>query len=178
MKMRKKVHPENRCSATVFRVCDAVFIMKEIVTFCMKGCFTIQKNKKICSIIDLELEDPNAADYAEIPFENRVTYPLSSKLTVNLSKTENDTKSPYAQVEVTLMLNKTAEAYETVQPLLANYEPIIRSIVGEEISKYTTENLNGNKDFIQKTIRTRLSTEFGTSDLLIAVDLNWTYDSK
>ena len=76
------------------------------------------------------------------------------------------------------MLNKTAEAYETVQPLLTNYEPIIRSIVGEEISKYTTENLNGNKDFIQKTIRTRLSTEFGTSDLLIAVDLNWTYDSK
>ena len=77
-----------------------------------------------------------------------------------------------------MMLNKTAEAYETVQPLLTNYEPIIRSIVGEEISKYTTDNLNENKDFIQKTIRTRLSTEFGTSDLLIAVDLNWTYDSK
>ena len=87
-------------------------------------------------------------------------------------------ESPYAQVEVTLMLNKTAESYETVQPLLANYEPIIRSIVGDEISKYTTENLNENKDLIQKTIRTRLSTEFGTSDLLIAVDLNWTYDSK
>lgn len=134
--------------------------------------------QKICSIIELELEDPNAADYAEIPFEDRETYPLSSKLTVNLSKTENDSKSPYAQVEVTLMLNKTAESYETVQPLLANYEPIIRSIVGDEISKYTTENLNENKDLIQKTIRTRLSTEFGTSDLLIAVDLNWTYDSK
>ena len=53
--MRKKVHPENRCAATVFRVCDAVFIMKEIVTFCMKGCFTIQKNKKICAIIVLIL---------------------------------------------------------------------------------------------------------------------------
>ena len=134
--------------------------------------------QKICSIIELELEDPNAADYAEIPFEDRVTYPLSSKLTINLTKMEGEVKSPYAQVEVTLMLNKQAEAFATVQPLLANYEPIIRSIVGEEIAKYTTENLNANKDLIQKTIRTRLSTEFGTSDLLIAVDLNWTYDSK
>ena len=134
--------------------------------------------QKICSIIELELEDPDAADYAEIPFEDRETYPLSSKLTVNLAKKPGDVKSPYAQVEVTLMLNKKAEGYETVQPLLANYEPIIRSIISDEISKYTTDNLNENKDAIQKLIRTKLSTEFGTTDLLIGVDLNWTYDSK
>lgn len=134
--------------------------------------------QKICSVIDLELEDPDASEYAEIPFENRETYALSSKITVNLTKAADEAKSPYAQVEVTLLLNKTADAYEKVQPLLGNYEPIIRSIVGDEISKYTTENLNENKDLIQKTIKTKLGTEFGTSDLLIGVDLNWTYDSK
>ena len=134
--------------------------------------------QKICSIIDLELEDPNAADYAEIPFEDRETYNLSSKITVNLAKAEGETKSPYAQVEATLMLNKKAESYETVQPLLANYESIIISIIKEEVSKYTTDNLDANKDDIQKMIWTRLSTEFGTTDLLIGVVLNWTYDSK
>lgn len=134
--------------------------------------------QKICTIIDLELEDPDAADYVEIPFEDRETYTLSSKETVNLTKTETQTKNPYAQVEIILMLNKKADSYETVQPLLANYEGIIRGIVSEEVSKYTTDTLDANKDLIQKTIRTKLSTEFGTTDLLIGVVLNWTYDSK
>jgi len=134
--------------------------------------------QKICSIIDLELEDPNAADYIEIPFEDRETYNLASKITVNLSKAEGQTKSPYAQVEATLMLNKKADGYETIQPLLANYESIIISIIKEEVAKYTTDNLDENKDAIQKMLWTRLSTEFGTTDLLIGVVLNWTYDSK
>ena len=134
--------------------------------------------QKICSIIDLELEDPNAADYAEIPFEDRETYNLASKITVNLKKAEGEAKSSYAQVEVTLMLNKKAESYETVQPLLVNYESVIKTIVSEEIAKYTTDNLDENKDAIQKMLWTRLSTEFGTTDLLIGVVLSWTYDSK
>lgn len=134
--------------------------------------------QKICTIIDLELEDPDAADYVEIPFEDRVTYNLASKITVNLTKAEGQTKSPYAQVEVTLMLNKKAETYETIQPLLVNYESVIRNIVSEEVCVYTTDDLDANKDFIQKRILTRLSTEFGTTDLLIGVVLNWTHDTK
>ena len=134
--------------------------------------------QKICSIIDLELEDPNAADYAEIPFEDRETYNLANKITVNLAKAPGSSKSPYAQVEVTLMLNKKADSYETIQPLLINYESVIRNIVSEEISKYTTDNLDANKDAIQKMIWTRLCTEFGDTDLLIGVLLQWTYDSK
>ena len=59
-----------------------------------------------------------------------------------------------------------------------NYENIIRNIVSEEVSKYTTDELDANKDAIQKMIWTRLSTEFGNTDLLIGVVLNWTYDSK
>ena len=134
--------------------------------------------RKICTIIDLELEDPNAADYIEIPFEDRENYNLSNKITVNLAKAEGSTKNPYAQIEVTLMLNKKAKSYETIQPLLANYESVIRNIVSEEVSKYTTDELDVNKIEIQKMIRTRLSTEFGNTDLLIGVLLNWTYDSK
>lgn len=134
--------------------------------------------QKICAIIELELEDPDAADYAEIPFEDRETYNLANKITVNLAKAEGETKSPYAQVEVTLMLNKKAKGYETIQPLLANYESVIRNIVSEEVAKYTTDELDANKDSIQKMIWTRLSTEIGSTDVLIGVLLGWTYDSK
>ena len=134
--------------------------------------------RKICTIIDLELEDPNAADYIEIPFEDRENYNLVNKITVNLTKAEGSNKSAYAQVEVTLMLNKKADSYDKIQPLLANYESVIRNIVSEEVSKYTTDTLDANKDEIQKMIQTRLSTEFGNTELLIGVVLNWTYDSK
>lgn len=134
--------------------------------------------QKICSLIDLELEDPDAADYVEVPFTDRETYSLADKITVNLKKAEGSTKNPYAQIEVTLMLNKKADSYKEIQPLLANYESVIRNIVSEEVSQYSTDNLDANKDAIQKTVRTKLSTEFGTTDLLIGVVLNWTYDSK
>lgn len=134
--------------------------------------------QKICTIIDLELEDPNAADYVEVPFTDRETYHLTDKITVNLKKAEGSSKNPYAQIEVTLMLNKKADSYKNVQPLLESYESVIRNIVSEEVSQYTTDDLDANKDIIQKTVRTRLSTEFGTTDLLIGVVLNWTYDSK
>ena len=130
--------------------------------------------QKIVSIIDLELEDPNAADYAEIPFTDRELYPLS-KLTVNLAKAANETKNPYAQVEVTLMLNKKAESYETIQPLLVNYEKVINDMVKAEMSQYTTESVVANKEEIQKTVRTKLSTEIGDTDLIIGVILDITY---
>ena len=89
--------------------------------------------QKICSIIELELEDPNAADYAEIPFEDRETYNLANKMTINLKRAEGESKTPYAQIEVTLMLNKKAKSYETIQPLLINYENIICSVIEELI---------------------------------------------
>lgn len=162
-------------AATLVNIALTAIILFTVIPKAQRTDSLIQK---ICSIIELELEDPNAADYAEIPFEDRVTYNLASKITVNLAKTENDAKNPYAQIEVTLMLNKTAESYETIQPLLINYESIIRNIVSEEVSKYTIDELDVNKNSIQKMVQTRLSTEFGNTDLLIGVVLNWTYDSK
>ncbi len=131
--------------------------------------------QKIVSIIDLELENPDAADYAEIPFTDRETYPLASKINVNLTKAEGQTKASYAQVQVTLLLNKKSESYETVQPLLANYESVIVDIIKAEVGKYTTENVIANKDDIQKEVLSKLNTEIETYDLLIGVVLDITY---
>ena len=131
--------------------------------------------QKICSIIDLELEDPDAADYAEIPFEDRENYTLTEKATVNLTKATGETKETYAQVQITLMLNKTSESYEKIQPLLANYEKVIINLVKDEVSKYTSETIRASKEYIQDVILTKLSTEFGTTDLLIGVLLDITY---
>ena len=131
--------------------------------------------QKICSIIDLELEDPDAADYAEIPFEDREIYALANKATANLTKATGETKTTYAQVQITLLLNKKSDSYEKIQPLLANYENVIINMVKDEVSKYTTETISVSKEYIQDVILTKLSTEFGTTDLLIGVLLDITY---
>ncbi len=131
--------------------------------------------QKIVSIIDLELEDPNAADYAEIPFEDRENYALASKATAILAKSADEDKTTYAQVQITLMLNKKAKSYEKIQPLLANYESVIVNMVKDELAKYTSDNVLANKEDIQKKLLTKISTEIGVTDLLIGVLLDITY---
>lgn len=132
--------------------------------------------QKIVSLIDLELESPDAADYAEIPFKDRETYSLSEKVMVNLAKKQGDTKNHYAQVTVTLVLNKKSEDYADIQPLLSGYEAIIKSIVNDEVSKHTTDTLGDSKTAIQKSILERLRTELESTDLLIGVDLLMSYE--
>lgn len=132
--------------------------------------------QKIVSIIDLELENPNAADYAEVPFKDRETYPLTETLTVNLARIEGDSKNRYAHVTATLVLNKESESYETIQPLLLNYESIIKSIISEEVSKYNVNTIGEGKRAIQTEVLSRLRTEFESTDFLIGVDLIIAYE--
>ena len=132
--------------------------------------------QKIVSIIDLELENPNAADYAEIPFADRETYALSETLTVNLTKDAGDNKNHYAHVTATLVINKSSESYATIQPLLLSYEPIIKSIIGEEVSKYTVNQIGESKKAIQTEVLSRLRTEFESTDFMIGVDLMIAYE--
>ena len=132
--------------------------------------------QKIVSIIDLELENPNAADYAEVPFADRETYPLAETITVNLIKVEGDSKNHYAHVTATLVLNKSSESYATIQPLLVNYEPIIKSIISEEVAKYNVSTIGESKKDIQTEVLSRLRTEFESVDFLVGVDLMIAYE--
>ncbi len=132
--------------------------------------------QKIVSIIDLELENPNAADYAEVPFADRETYALVETITVNLARIEGDNKNHYAHVTATLVLNKASESYAVVQPLLVNYEPIIKSIISEEVAKHNVNTIGEGKREIQTEVLSRLRTEFESVDLLVGVDLMIAYE--
>ena len=160
-------------AATIVNIALTVVMLFTVIPKAQRTDSLIQK---IVSIIDLELENPDAADYAEIPFADRETYPLTEKIMVNLAKKADDTKNHHAQVTVTLVLNKTSEDYEDIQPLLAGYEPIIRTIVSDEVSKHTTDTIGESKTAIQKDILEKLRTELESSDLVIGVDLFMTYE--
>lgn len=162
-------------AATIVNIALTALMLFTVIPKAQRTDALIQK---ICAIIDMELENPDASKYAEIPATDREVYTLLDKVAVNLPKVEGASKSPYAQVEISLMLNKKAEDYETVQPLIAGYEPIIRSYVAEEVSKYTIDTLTENKGVIQEVLLAKLRSELGTSETLIGVNLNITTDSR
>ena len=171
--MKKNILAVVILAATIVNIALTSLMLFTIIP---KAQRTDELIQKIVTIVDLELENPDAADYAVIPFEDREPYSLSSTIAVNLSKLEGDTKNRYAHVTVILVLNKKSDSYETVQPLLAGYEGIIKSIVSEEVSKYNINNIGESKRIIQAEVLDRLRTEFESSDLLVGVDLTIAYE--
>ena len=162
-------------AATIVNIALTALMLFTVIPKAQRTDALIQK---ICAILDMELENPEASDYAEIPATDREVYTLADKVTVNLPKVEGASKNPYAQVEISLVLNKKAEDYATVQPLISGYEPIIRSYVSEEVAKYTIDTLMDNKGVIQEVVLSKLRTELGSSDTLIGVSLYIIKDSR
>lgn len=173
--MKKNILAIIILAATIVNVVLSAVMLFTIIPKAQRTDALIQK---IVTILDLELENPDAADYADVPVEDRHIYKLTDEIIVNLALEEGDTKNSYAQVEVSLVLNKKAESYETVQPLLENYESIIKSIVSEEVSKYTADDLGNGKRDIEKSILERLRTEFKSVDLIAGVNLVLTYERR
>lgn len=170
--MKKNILAIIILAATLVNVTLSVITIFTIVPKAQRTDALIQK---ICSIIDLELENPDALEYAEIPMKNRETYSLAETITVNLSNTEGDTKNRFAQVKVTLLLNNASEDYAEIQPKLATYEPIIESIISDIITTYNKDNIVESKEAICKEAYRQLMIEFGSADVLIAVDYTLTY---
>ena len=171
--MKKNILAIIILAATVVNIALTSLMLFTIIPKAQRTDALIQK---IVSIIDLELENPNAADYAEVPFADRETYALSSTLTVNLAKVEGDSKNHYAHVTATLILNKSSDSYATIQPLLLNYESIIKSIISEEVAKYNVNTIGESKKAIQTEVLSRLRTEFESTDFLVGVDLIIAYE--
>lgn len=171
--MKKNILAIIILAATIVNIALTSLMLFTIIPKAQRTDALIQK---IVSIIDLELENPNAADYAEVPFADRETYAIAETLTVNLSREESDNKNHYAHVTATLVLNKSSKNYATIQPLLLSYEPIIKSIISEEVAKYTVNQIGEAKKAIQTEVLSRLRTEFESTDFMVGVDLMIAYE--
>lgn len=173
--MKKNILAIVILAATLVNITLSVFLLFTIVPKAQRTDALIQK---IVSLINLELENPDASDYAEVPFKDRVPYALSTPLTVNLKKPEGETgtKRHYAQVSVTLVLNSKAKDYKNIYEKLSDHEEMIKSVVIDEISKYTPEELAVSKDAIIKNVVASLRTYFESVDFLVNVSLNMTYE--
>lgn len=171
--MKKNILAIIILAATLVNITLSVVLLFTIVPKAQRTDALIQK---IVSLIDLELENPDAAKYAEVPFEDRVLYALTERLNINLAKAEGDTKRRYAQVAVTLVLNSKAKGYKSLYEKLSQHEEMIKSIVVDEVSKYTSDELAASKETIVRNVLASLRTYFESVEFFVDVSLNMTYE--
>ena len=173
--MKKNILAIVILAATLVNITLSVILLFTIVPKAQRTDALIQK---IVSIIDLELENPDASDYPEDPIKDTLPYALSAPLTVNITKPERETSSKRhkAQVSVTLVLNSKAKDYKSISEKLPEHEEMIKSIVMDEVSKYTPDELAVSKDTITKNVVASLRTYFESVDFLVNVSLNMSYE--
>ena len=171
--MKKNILAIIILAATIVNISLTAILLFTVVPKAQRTDALIQK---IVSILDLELENPDASDYAEIPFEERELYSIAERQTFNLSRIPGDSKNRYAFVNINLLIHTKSKDYKTIQPKLVTYENRIISIVNEVVSSYTIETIIGSKEEICDKVLEMLRTEFGSADFLIDVDLNIAYE--
>ncbi len=127
---------------------------------------TINLVGKIASIIDLEMESPDAAN-KDITVADIATVSLSDKLTVNLKKNGDDSVH-YAQFPVTLSVNTKNEDTVKLQPKITESQEIINEFISDEFGKYTVDDVQANKEKIKLAVLDKIKDYFN-SDFIIRV---------
>jgi hypothetical protein len=126
---------------------------------------TIKLIDQVNSIVDLELESPEA-EAQSISVSDIATYNIADKLTINLKS--EDGKSHYAIVKVSISMNSKNEDYTTLSTKVADNELAIKEIISDEFGKYTKDEVIPNKDTIKNQVIIRLQ-EYFKSDFIINV---------
>ena len=107
---------KNLISVLILALVFANFVLTAILMFTVLP-ETQKANtliEKVCSAIDLDLNQGGANGTSNISIDQQDTYKVNEgeKITTNLAK-GNDGKSHYAIVKVSLVLNKKSDNYKT-----------------------------------------------------------------
>lgn len=132
---------------------------------------TVSANKKtvalvdnIASVLELELTDgSNSEEMAEtvVAVQDSQVYDIADSMTIALRQSA-DGKDHFAMVEVSFSLNMKHDDYKEFQPLLAERESKIKSVIIDVIGGYTKEEASANVPALQQEILKKVQTLFGS----------------
>ena len=125
--------------------------------------------EKIVAAVELETESGIGKDYGTVAPENQEEIVLFKDKVINL-KSDND-KSGFAQVSVTLTLNKKHDDYAKLQPLIASKEEKIVAAVRNVLKDYTAVDVSESTDEINAKTLERV-VEIFQSTCIIEVTVN------
>lgn len=166
---------KNLISVIILALCLVNLILNALIVF-----VCVPSNKKvnklvtdIASVLNLELE---GADEPKVAVENIATFTSSEDITVKLkedgSTNADGTKMVrYAQVGITISMDKSSKEYEDINALLTSSEGLINDVVMNVVSTYTAAEIDTQeiKDEIKQEILERIQKKFG-SECIFSVD--------
>lgn len=158
---------KNLLSVVILALLVVNLVLTGIVMFS-----TVSANKKtvslvndIAAVLDLELTNgmgaSNISGTAGISVADTDVYNIPDSITVALRQSD-DGKEHYCMCEVSFSMNKTSDDYATLQPMVANQESKIRSIIISVIGQYTKEDAQANQTEIEHEILKQVQTMFGS----------------
>ena len=119
---------------------------------------------KVASVIDLEIEDPDAADQ-EYSVDDLETYTKTyeDQVNINLKREDGDNEPHYAQLKgFVISFNSKAEDYSSVSESIQDNDVYVDDIVKETISGYTATTATDQvkiKTEIVKKIQEKYNTK-------------------
>lgn len=126
---------------------------------------TNQLVTKVASIVNLELESPDAAA-SQLSIEDITSYEFADDLRIPLKST--DGASHYAVFKVSLSMNNKHKDYTALSAKLEENKNAIAEIVQTEFSKYTKDEIEPNKKKIKDNVLAGVQDLF-QSDFIISV---------
>ncbi len=128
---------------------------------------TISANKKtvalvnqIASILNLEVKAPEGEEEAkEISILDTETYNIADEMVITL-KHGDDGADHYAIAQVSMSIDKKDEQYANLQPLVAENESKIKSVINNTFGKYTKEEATANQQAIADEILQQIQAMF------------------
>ena len=124
---------------------------------------------KVAKAIDLEKELKDQKNET-ISIDKTATYTFSEKMPILLKTSDNGDQN-FAQIQVTLTLNKEDEAYKKYEGKLSENENLMMIEVNRVLGGYTAEQLSDAeiKDQATKEIRDALRDLFNETEFIYSV---------
>lgn len=158
---------KNILTIIILAMCFINIVLSAMIIFTIVPTANKTNNlvSKVASIVDLELESPDA-DPSKLSISDIDTYNIDGKLTINMKSTEDNKQ--YATLFVSLSLNTKHSDYETLFPKIEQHVSQIKEIVQNEFSAYTSEEAITKKEEIKKQVLDKIRVYFN-SDFIINV---------
>ena len=157
---------KNLMSVIILALLVVNLILTAIIMFSVVSANrkTVALVNNIAAVLDLELNDGSGAEGEEssaVSIADSAVYDIGDSMTVAL-RPSGDGKEHYALVEVSFSLNTKNEDYETYQPLLAERESKIKSVIIDVIGSYTKEEAMADIPGMQAAILAKVQEMFGS----------------
>ncbi len=159
---------KNLMSVLILALLIVNIALTSIMMFGMSGAMksTTALVSKVAAVLDLELN--LGTEEVQIPIKDIEAHDIADSMTISLLKSA-DGESHYAQIAVSLQLNKKHKDFKKYVEAVGQNESSIKDTIINVISSHTLDEFQKDTDGIKNEILTKLRSLFDNSDFIYKV---------